>query len=339
MLTLQNLMVSYETQPVLRGVDLQVESGEILCLLGPSGSGKSTLLRAVAGLEVVDKGDVAWDGQSVLSLPVHTRDFGLMFQDFALFPHLNVADNVAFGLKMRGVRDPAAVVCHMLDLVGLKGFERRNVSQLSGGEKQRVALARSLAPHPRLLMLDEPLGSLDAVLRSRLVVELRQIIKRIGVTAIYVTHDQQEAFAIADRIAILNAGMIEQVGEPEVIYWQPATTFCAEFLGLANILPVQRYENGRALTALGTFALEQAADTVLIHPLGVSVASQHEAGFSAVIEERTFQGDHYRLRVRHDSGAALTVLLPASDSLVPEAGARAEWVIAPNRVLPLRQSG
>jgi ABC-type Fe3+/spermidine/putrescine transport system ATPase subunit len=212
MLEVRDVELAFGDLPVLRGVSLEAAEGEIVCLLGPSGCGKTTLLRVIAGLEVPERGDVIFDGRSVRDVPVHRRGFGLMFQDFALFPHLDVARNAAFGLRMMGI--PAAErqrrVQEVLSLVGLAGFERRDVAKLSGGEKQRVALARSLAPNPRLLMLDEPLGSLDAALRERLVIEIREIIKQVGRAALYVTHDQHEAFAIADRIIIMNEGRFEQ---------------------------------------------------------------------------------------------------------------------------------
>ena len=208
LLEIEKLRLSIGNFEVLKGVDLTIADGEIVCLLGASGSGKTTLLRIIAGLEYADAGSVKLDGASILSIPVHQRDFSFMFQDFALFPHLNVVQNVVFGLRMRKVNRAAQQkrVAEVLDLVGLSGFEQRDVTELSGGERQRVALARSLAPSPRLLLLDEPLGSLDASLRERLAVELREIIRQTGLTAVHVTHDQQEAYAIADRIAIMSSG-------------------------------------------------------------------------------------------------------------------------------------
>ena len=225
----------------LSGIDLEVQRGEIVCLLGPSGCGKTTLLRVVAGLETADQGTVWFDQRDLASVPVHQRRFGFMFQDFALFPHKSVAENVAFGLRMEKL--PAAQidarVAGMLRLVGLHTHAQRSVFELSGGERQRVALARSLAPAPQLLMLDEPLGSLDRTLREELMTELRAILKRVGVTALYVTHDQEEAFAVADRIAIMLAGTIVQIGTPQSVYRQPANRSVARFLGFSNLLPAE----------------------------------------------------------------------------------------------------
>jgi ABC-type Fe3+/spermidine/putrescine transport system ATPase subunit len=298
-LSIRQITRAFERQPVLRGVDLEAAEGEIVCLLGPSGCGKTTLLRIVAGLERADSGDVMLDGRSILEQPVHTRDFGLMFQDFALFPHLNVLQNVEFGLRMKGMDKAArqARAQEVLELVGLRGFERRDVAQLSGGERQRVALARSLAPNPRLLMLDEPLGSLDAALKERLVVDLREIIKRVGLTALYVTHDQQEAFAIADRIALMNAGQFEQVGTPAEIYHKPKTVFAARFLGLNNIVPND------------TFEITRESNEILLHPDGISL--DDNGTISGTVRESVFLGDAYRVTMQTDAGVALTFKLQA----------------------------
>lgn len=230
---------SFGGPPVLHDVSFQAAGGEVVCLLGPSGCGKTTLLRIIAGLEPADRGQVLYDGSPVDRLPVHKRGFGLMFQDFALFPHKNVAANVAFGLRMQALPKSQVdeQVEEMLALVGLEGYGRRQVYDLSGGEQQRVALARSLAPRPTLLMLDEPLGSLDRTLREELMNELRAILRRVGVTAIYVTHDQQEAFAVADRILIMHRGHVVQQGTPQDVYRSPASPWVARFLGLTNLVP------------------------------------------------------------------------------------------------------
>lgn len=305
MLEVDQITRAFGPLPVLRGVSLTAERGEIICLLGPSGCGKTTLLRIIAGLEEADSGDLRIEGESILRTPVHERDFGLMFQDFALFPHLRVKDNVRFGLQMHGMsHDEQDVrVQEMLELVGMAGYEDRDVSLLSGGEKQRVALARSLAPRPRLLMLDEPMGSLDAALRERLVMDVRAIIKQLGLTAIYVTHDQDEAYAVADRIAVMNQGLIEQMDAPQALYEHPDTVFVAQFLGLSNLVLVIQWSAGQWETALGRFPGSKPAHTLLLHPDGFSLTPCEGCiELAVVVEERTYRGDHTHLTVRHGSG-------------------------------------
>lgn len=249
----------------LRGVSFTVQRSEIVALLGPSGCGKTTLLRLIAGLDRPDAGRLTWKGTDLAAIPVHKRGFGLVFQDYALFPHKNVTDNVRFGLRMQNwpEAEQQARLQAVLDLVGLAGFAGRAVYDLSGGEQQRVALARALAPAPQLLLLDEPLGALDRALRERLMGELRDILKRAGrqpggMTAIYVTHDQEEAFAIADRVVVLNEGQVEQVDAPQALYRRPATPFVARFLGMKNILP------GR-IVQRAPFQLQTPAGVLLSH--------------------------------------------------------------------------
>jgi ABC-type Fe3+/spermidine/putrescine transport system ATPase subunit len=246
MLEIINLHKTYEGQPLLKGISFSLAAGETICLLGASGSGKSTILRIIAGLEQADDGDVRWDEQSLADVPTHQRNFGLMFQDYALFPHLDVFENVAFGLRMKkwlanGIQPR---VDEVLQQVNLTGFEKRRVTELSGGEQQRVALARALAPRPRLLMLDEPLGALDRALRESLLDELRMILHHAGIPTIYVTHDQQEAFTIADRIILLRDGQIAQVGTPPEVFARPADGWVARFLGLGNIVEGRRADAG-----------------------------------------------------------------------------------------------
>jgi ABC-type Fe3+/spermidine/putrescine transport system ATPase subunit len=257
MLELRDLWKSYEGKPLLEGVSLRVGEGETVCLLGPSGSGKSTLLRIAAGLETPDYGKVFWDGMEITGMPAHLRGFGLMFQDYALFPHLNVAENVAFGLRMkRSTRDRIQrEVREALERVNLAPFGKRRVAELSGGEQQRVALARALAPRPRLLMLDEPLGALDRALREEMIEEIRRGLRSMRIPSLYVTHDQEEAFSVAARVAILHAGRIVQTGPPEELVSRPASVWTARFLGLGNLLSgrVKSRNPLRIATSLGEF--------------------------------------------------------------------------------------
>lgn len=256
MLEVKHLSKSFGPTPALRDVSFSLPTGQVLAVIGPSGCGKSTLLSLIAGLMEPDAGEMFWNGQSLNATPTHQRGFGLMFQDYALFPHLNVGDNVAFGLKSN---NKAEVVAETLEKVGLAGFALRDVQTLSGGEQQRVALARALAPRPRLLMLDEPLGALDRALREQLTVELRSLLNDYKQTAIYVTHDQQEAFGIADLMLVLRAGQVQQTGTPEDIYTAPANDFVREFLGPGQLVKglVEASPEGRPMvrTAFGLWPL------------------------------------------------------------------------------------
>ncbi len=238
-LELADVSVRFSDTLALDSVDLSIADGETVAIIGPSGCGKSTLLRAVAGLQALDSGSISLAGRSLADVPAHERGIGLMFQDHALFPHLDVAANVSFGLEMGGVaaKEQASRVAEMLSLVGLDGFADRSIDALSGGEAQRVALARSLAPAPSLLMLDEPLGSLDRVLREQLTADLRALIRELGTTTLHVTHDQTEAFALADRVVVLRDGRIEQAGSPSELWHRPASVFVAEFVGHTNLWP------------------------------------------------------------------------------------------------------
>ena len=238
LLELRNIEKSYEGQPLLKGVSFSAAAGETVCLLGRSGSGKSTLLRIIAGLEQAEAGSVLWQGQDLAGVPVHQRRFGLMFQDYALFPHQSVAENVAFGLRMQhtGGESLREQVAAALAQVNLTAFADRRVTELSGGEQQRVALARALAPRPRLLMLDEPLGALDRALRDELLDELRRLLHETGIPAIYVTHDQGEAFALADRLILLHDGRVEQADTPQAVYTHPRSAWVAGFFGLTNLI-------------------------------------------------------------------------------------------------------
>jgi spermidine/putrescine transport system ATP-binding protein len=255
MLELRNINKSYDNQPLLEDISFKVAPGETVCLLGASGSGKSTLLRIIAGLEAPESGEVCWDGKDLASVPAHQRNFGLVFQDYALFPHLNVRKNVSFGLRMQGLDSQGISlrVATLLEKMNLNGFEKRRVTDLSGGEQQRVALARALAPNPRLLMFDEPLGALDRALKDELLEELRRILRSSGIPAIYVTHDQAEAFTVAERILLMHAGRIVRQGKPDEVCEHPGSVWTARFLGLGNILVGEVLEiHGREFTVRTT---------------------------------------------------------------------------------------
>jgi len=358
-LTLNNIHKSFLSTTALGGVSFEVAQGEIVAVLGPSGCGKSTLLAIIAGLEAPDKGEVRWQGENLAGTPPHRRGFGLMFQDFALFPHMNVADNVGFGLRITplfppiektdgGMKGGKRRVAEMLDLVGLPGFERRDVNTLSGGEQQRVALARALAPRPRLLMLDEPLGSLDRNLRERLTGDLRLILQGMRQTAVYVTHDQEEAFAIADRVVVMQAGCVEQVGSPQEIYSRPASPFVAGFIGLTNLVDgiataagietsIGRFPNPGGFTGPVTVLIRPELRTPTSGGLtgrtptsgGLTGRTPTSGGLTGglvgkdncildgIVVERSFRGHSYRLTLEME-GVRLTFDLPSTEEVPAE---------------------
>ena len=257
MLEIRDIFKTYENKPLLRGISFSVSQGETICLLGASGSGKSTLLRMIAGLEFPESGQILFNKIDLAQTPPHARDFGLVFQDYGLFPHLDIFDNVAFGLKMRNV--PVVKinsrVAEMMDLVNLQGFEKRKVTDLSGGEQQRVALARALAPQPRLLMFDEPLGALDKSLKEDLLNQLRSILHKTKIPAIYVTHDQDEAFTIADRILVLHDGKIIRDGTPDEVWTNPNSAPAARMLGMGNVIEGMVISANKVKTEVSIFTL------------------------------------------------------------------------------------
>jgi thiamine transport system ATP-binding protein len=331
-LRLEGVAVAYGSRVALQPLDLSVAEGAIVAILGPSGSGKSSLLRVVAGLEPPASGRIVLGGRDVTSVPAHERGIGLMFQDFALFPHRDVAGNVAFGLRMRG-DDPAALtrrVAEVLELVGLPGAGSRSVGALSGGEQQRVALARALAPEPRLLMLDEPMGSLDRALRERLPAELRAIALRLGLTVLYVTHDQEEAFGVADRVAILREGRMVADGAPEALWSAPPSGFVASFLGFRNVADAEVLE-GIARTPWGALPLPGPSAgriTLVLRPEALSIAGQ--GSITGRVSARRFRGDHVRVVVATDAGGPLE--LEVRDGRLPEVGERVAVAVDPGRL-------
>ena len=311
MLRIEDVSVDFGDTKALDRVSLEVAAGETVTVLGPSGSGKSTLLRVVAGLLRPDSGRVLLEGADLSAVPAHRRGIGLVFQDHALFQHRDVWGNVAFGLRMRG--DPRGDierrVRECLELVGLEGYERRSVVTLSGGEQQRVALARALAPEPRVLLLDEPLGSLDRRLRDRLLEDLTAIFDRLDVTALHVTHDRAEAFALGDRIAVMRAGRIVQVGTADEVWARPADEDTARFVGL-NVL------DGRA-----------------IRPEAVAVLQAAEGG-NGVVTQAVRQGPTLRLTIALDTGDTLDAVVAALDH--PTRGDRVSVEVDENGVIPLQ---
>jgi thiamine transport system ATP-binding protein len=304
--------VRFDGVAVLDDASLDVGDGEVVTVLGPSGSGKTTLLRVIAGLQPPDTGRVLLDGIDLAGVPPHRRGIGLVFQDHALFPHRDVFGNVAFGLRMRG--DTAQAIerrtTELLELVGLSGFEQRSVGTLSGGEQQRVALARALAPEPRVLLLDEPLGSLDRRLRDRLLDDLAALFERLALTAVYVTHDQTEAFALGDRVAVMRAGRVVQVATPDDLWARPLDADVARFLGIGNV-----------------------AEDEVVRPEAVSVRRAPNGGVGVVVSAaRT--GPIVRLRVRLDDGRTLEAAVASIDHPTP--GDRVDVEVDPEGVVRLR---
>ncbi|MEA2023848.1 MAG: ABC transporter ATP-binding protein [Actinomycetota bacterium] len=314
MLEVSQLTVRFDGTPALDGADLTVEDRSIHVLMGPSGSGKSTMLRAIAGLEDPDVGDITWNGRSVLGVPTHKRGFGLMFQDYALFPHRDVAGNVAFGLRMQGLDSEAirSRVDEVLELVGLPGYGDRSVGTLSGGERQRIALARTLAPRPRLVLLDEPLGALDRSLREHLLIEMRSIFNQVEATVLYVTHDREEAFTIADRVAIIRDGGIVADDTPEGVWRRPPDGWTARFIGLENLC---------AAPKLAGFAVQPpsiATTTGVIPPEAITLSPTGSQ--TATVTGSHFRGGAYRIEL--DLGAGSVLVTWSSIGIEPGTAAR-----------------
>ncbi|KAA6184153.1 ABC transporter ATP-binding protein [Thiohalocapsa marina] len=315
-----DVSVAYGDTPVVRDVSFVLETGSIGCLLGPSGCGKTTLLRAIAGFEAVSRGQILLHGQQVsrpgMTVPPERRRIGMVFQDFALFPHLSVARNVGFGLRGLSARERHTRVDGLLDLVGLRHAARQYPHELSGGMQQRVALARALAPRPEILLLDEPFSSMDAELREQLAREVRDLLKREGVTAILVTHDQLEAFAMADLIGVLGQGEVRQWGTGFGLYHEPADRFVADFIGQGVLLPATVLDTIQVRTELGNIAgarphglAPSSAAEVLIRP--DDMLYDESSPLRAVVVERTFRGAEFLYTLRLDSGARVLCLVPS----------------------------
>jgi spermidine/putrescine transport system ATP-binding protein len=320
MLDIIEINKHYNQEPLLTDLTLKINQNEIACLLGPSGSGKSTLLRIIAGLEQQESGHVYWEGEEISQLAPHLRHFGLMFQDYALFPHLTVGQNVAFGLEMQSA-DNASIetkVRESLSLVNMIQFIDRSVVELSGGEQQRVALARAIAPQPRLLMLDEPLGAMDRNLQEQLLNDLRMLMKKLRLPVLYVTHDQEEAFSIADRVMLLHDGRIIQDGDPFSLYMNPKTLWVASFLGLKNQLKGEVVSDQplKIHTALGDFQCPNQKKkyrtsqkiTLVFQPLG-GVINQPDLSTNLIrgrVVDEVFRGESFLVKVEFDKAHTFT---------------------------------
>jgi putative spermidine/putrescine transport system ATP-binding protein len=325
-LTLAHVTKRYGQTMAVNDVSIELGDNELLCLLGPSGCGKTTTLRMLAGFITPDDGDILIDGRSVVRLPPERRPTAMVFQRHALWPHMTVYANIAFGLQLRRIRraEVAKTVEEALTLVGLPGKAQRYPHQLSGGEAQRVALARALVLQPRILLLDEPLSNLDAQLRVRMREEVRAIQQRVGITTVFVTHDQEEALAIADRIGVLQSGHLEQLASPDDLYAHPATLFVAGFIGSMNLLPATVRDGA---VRLGDIALPIPVDarfqgggavTVAIRPEDIALgAPAHGAGCRGIVQQATNLGDHKVLAVDAGSSGRINVSVPREDALVP----------------------
>jgi len=304
-LRLKDISVKFDDDQILDNVSLEICDKEFVTLLGPSGCGKTTTLRIIAGFLSADSGEVFFENKPINNLPPHKRPVNTIFQKYALFPHLNVFENIAFGLRVKGAPEAEIkkTVHDMLSMVNLLGFEKRDISTLSGGQQQRVAIARALAVNPRVLLLDEPLGALDLKLRKDMQVELKNIQKRMGITFIYVTHDQEEALSMSDRVVVMNNGVIQQIGTPEDIYNEPENAFVADFIGESNIVDgvmIDDYKaafSGAVFTCLDKgFSKGEAVD-VVVRPEDVDVVEVDKGMLKGVVTSVTFKGVHFEIIV------------------------------------------
>lgn len=302
---LKNIAVTFEDEPVLKGINLYIRDGEFVTLLGPSGCGKTTTLRIIAGFLEPNSGDVIFEDKNINGVPPHKRQVNTIFQRYALFPHLNVYENVAFGLRLKKFteKEIKQTVEEMLTLVNLKGFNKRKIDSLSGGQQQRVAIARALAAKPRVLLLDEPLGALDLKLRKDMQAELKNIQQRLGITFIYVTHDQEEALSMSDTVVVMDGGKIQQIGTPIDIYNEPKNAFVADFIGESNILDgIMRSDysvefSGHVFECLDKgFGKDESVD-VVVRPEDVDVVSAEQGAISGTVTSVTFKGVHFEIIV------------------------------------------
>ena len=305
LITLNDIVVSFDGEKILDHIDLDIHDKEFVTLLGPSGCGKTTTLRIIGGFITPDSGTVTFDGKKINQLPPYKRNVNTVFQRYALFPHLNVYENIAFGLRVKKLpeKEISKRVQEMLKLVGLVGFEKRSTARLSGGQQQRVAIARALAIHPKVLLLDEPLGALDLKLRKEMQIELKRIQEQLEITFIYVTHDQEEALTMSDRVVVMNGGKIQQIGSPVDIYNEPVNAFVADFIGESNILSGLMIRDklveigGRQFECVDTGFGENTPVDVVIRPEDIKLVKPEDAQISGVVESVIFKGVHYEMLI------------------------------------------
>jgi iron(III) transport system ATP-binding protein len=346
-LKIQGLAKSYRDVRVLESIDLQIDSGEFFTLLGPSGCGKTTLLRTIAGFQHQDRGEIIVNGERIDHKPAHKRDIGMVFQDYAVFPHLTVADNVAFGLKARSLpkSEIETRVAETLKMVRLDGYQHRLPAEMSGGQQQRIGLARAMAIRPTLLLMDEPLSNLDAKLRIELREDIRDIQRRLGITTIYVTHDQEEALAVSDRICVMNKGNVEQIGTPFEIYRKPLRRFAATFVGTMNFMP-GKLENGHLLISGHRIAYHSTASgpvEVAIRPENVLLAGMAHEGESialkSIVQKVTFLGREAHYTLKTDAGEIVAqVADPAHDFIAME-GRQVDIRLPLQKIVLFRENG
>lgn len=307
-INIKDVSKSFANDQVIKNINLYIKKNEFLTLLGPSGCGKTTLLRMIAGFEDVSRGEIIFDGQIINNIPVHKRPIDTVFQNYALFPHMDVYENIAFGLKLKKLckKDIKRKVKKGLKLVNLEGYEKRSVKRLSGGQQQRVAIARALVNEPRVLLLDEPLGALDLKLRQEMQIELKEMQERLGLTFIFVTHDQEEALTMSDTIVVLNEGVIQQIGSPEDIYNRPRNCFVAKFIGASNIVGGRILSDGwiefsdtKIKYLNDRFKANEEVD-IVIRPEDLKIVDPQEGTIKGIVEKVSFKGIYYEMTIREN---------------------------------------
>ena len=342
LIEINGICKTFDGVEVLKNINLCINKNEFVTLLGPSGCGKSTLLRIIAGFETADVGDILFEGKSILGLPPYERTVNTVFQKYALFPHLNVADNIAFGLKLKKM-DSAEIknkVSKMLELVNLKGFEKRSVNSLSGGQQQRVAIARALVNEPKVLLLDEPLAALDLKLRQSMQLELKNMQRELGITFIYVTHDQEEALTMSDKVVVMREGTIQQIGDPTDIYNEPQNAYVADFIGKSNIVPgIMKEDCLVNISGVDFECVDKGFDEneevdVVVRPEDIFLLEEDKGKIAGVVESVLFKGVHYEMCVLAEDGKKWII----HDTISFEVGQKVSIFVKPFDIHVMKKS-